>query len=268
MPKLSLISTSSTTRDASSLMSDAGVIHIPSHIAVPPPPYDLTTIVAITKVRLGPETFVYHAEIWRGRHLPLTMTYRNIITMEVYALHLEPLAHRMVITEEDGSTHTEYEVALPPYSMSTAARKVTRGVDPDFDGDSHQLTHYESTMAHIWATAFLLSPDHLLFQIHHIQNGRRLRRGLIVKAPGAWLGDAIIGETLAESAGWTLLEFRLLTSNAIIYVRSLSEFVAKDRTCWGQGTRWMRIKMRKAWGTYNESMYARCVTVYRPAEPY
>ncbi|KAJ7759750.1 hypothetical protein DFH07DRAFT_957856 [Mycena maculata] len=255
MSKLSLNSSPSSLA-----LTSLPASHIPSHLAHSLPPYGPAIITAVTKVCLGADTYVYHAETWRGHRLPHTMEYESLNSMATYALHLAPLA-RTIDTTENGETRQQYELVLPPYTILQTISKVTHGVDPDFDGAPHQITHYDVSAADIWATAFLLNPDHLLFQIHRIQNGRRLHRGSIVKAPSAWVGDAVVVEKVGELIGWTLLEFRLLTSRKIIYVRALSDLVAMDRTCGGQCARWMRIQARRVWGTYNDEKYARLLSI-------
>lgn len=176
---------------------------------------------------------------------------------KVYILHLGPLARTIGSADDSGNTHVEYEVVLPPYNFLTAALKVTWGPNPEFAGPPHSTTECEPTAADIWATAFVVSPEDYLFQIHRIQNGRCMQRGLFVKAPGAWSGNALIVEKLGELGAWSLLEFRLLACNKTIYVRSLNEYVAMDRTCYGKGIRQMRITARKVWGTFDDVKYDR-----------
>lgn len=257
MSKLSFATIPSTTSLAApSTPAGSVAIHIPSQISYPLAPYNANTITEINKVRLDTKTFVYHTELLRGRQLPHTMDYGNA-ALQIYTLRLEPLARTVLVTDEDGSTHQEHEVVLPPYSDYEAAAKVTAGVDLDLDGAAHQVTHHIPTSAHVWATAYILSPDHLLFQLHRIQNRHLLHCGSIVKAPSAWIGMAIVVEKVAELLGWTLLELRLLTTGTTIYLRVLSDLVAMDRTCFGRAGRWIRVTSRCVWGTYDKEKHAR-----------
>ncbi|KAJ7738449.1 hypothetical protein DFH07DRAFT_778977 [Mycena maculata] len=256
MSKLSLSTSLSTISGRTFTSSPTS--HVPSHLAHLLPQYDFANVIAVTKVCLGAETYVYHAETWQGSHLPHTMEYESLRSMVIYALHLAPLARSIPdATEDGGETHRQYELVLPPCTIIQAISKMTHGVDPDFNGTPHQITHYDASATDIWATAFLLSPDHLLFQIHQIQNGCRMHRGSIVKAPSMWVGDTVVVEKVGELTGWTLLEFCLLTSGTIIYVHALSDFVAMDRTCGGQSGRWMRLVAWRAWGTYKDRKYAK-----------
>ncbi|KAJ7488624.1 hypothetical protein B0H11DRAFT_1913100 [Mycena galericulata] len=252
---LSLITPSSVSSLDTLAVSCDDNVHIPSELVYLPTPYDSENIMAIAKVSLGTLKYVYHTEIWRGSDLPDKIAYEDIDSQAVYDLCLAPFTRSIVITEEDGTTHQAYEVVLPPYCVYTAVSKATHGIDPDFAGSPHQTTHYDSTAADVWAIAYLLSPQDLLFELHSIQNHSRLRRGAVVKAPGTWLGNAVVVEKLVELNGWTLMEFRLLTTNSTIYVRIMSDLVAMDRTGGGATARWMRIHIRRIFGRYDEEKY-------------
>jgi hypothetical protein len=185
------------------------------------------------------------------------MQYEDIDTLEIFDLPIAPLARTVQISNADGSTRIEYEVVVPPLDAHNAQRKILIGVDPQFSGDLYRITHHDRQSADVWASAFLASPNHSLFQVHRLQNPRRLQYGSVLKAPAAWHGGAVVTEKLGELQGWTLLELCLRTSGQTIYVRVLSEYVAMDRTWYGQLGRWIRITARRMRRKYNDDMHAR-----------
>ncbi|KAJ7089434.1 hypothetical protein C8R44DRAFT_892388 [Mycena epipterygia] len=186
-----------------------------SLLATPPPPYDQGNITQINKVRLGNTTFAYHTEILRSHRLPDVVLYENLDSLEVYTLCLAPLAHRVLVADDN-------------------VAKMMCGVDPYFSGVVHHVTHHDPASAHVWISAYIESPDHLLFHAYCIQNCCRLHRGSTLKAPSAWSGVTRVIEKVGESLGWTILELRLLTTNHTIYLRILNEHVVMDRTWYAE----------------------------------
>ncbi|KAJ7107461.1 hypothetical protein C8R44DRAFT_744647 [Mycena epipterygia] len=210
-------------------------------LATLPVPYNQGNITEVNKVQLGNKTFAYHTEILRSHQLLNAMQYENIDSLEIYTLHLAPLARHVLVSDNNGTIHYEHEVVLPPYDLYKAAAKMMCGVDPDFSGVGHHITHHDPTSADVWVSAYIESPDHLLFHAHDIQNHGHLHYRSTLKAPSAWSGVAIVIEKVGESSGWTILELRLLATSHTIYLRVLNKHVAMDRTCHGRGAKWIRI---------------------------
>ncbi|KAJ7657461.1 hypothetical protein DFH06DRAFT_1131940 [Mycena polygramma] len=257
MSKQSIITSSSTPSFASPSIYAHDIPRLPTALVTTPSLYGEGNLIEVNKVRLGTKSVVYHAELWRGKSPPATIMYENPDTLELYALHTAPLSRVIQVTAEDRTMHQEYEFVLPPYNTYRAGVKTLTGTDPDFSGDPHRVTHHDPSSAKVWGSAFIESPDHLLFQMHRSQNQCRLHHGSTMKAPCAWMGTAVVTEKLGECKGWTVLELRLLTSGATIYLRVLSELVAMDRTCYGRLGRWIRVTTRRMRGRYDDVKHAR-----------
>lgn len=257
MSKPSLITSTSTPSIAVPSLHFDDVQGLPSAIVAPPRLCHTASLTEVNKVQLQMTNVVYHTEIWYGPHLPQTMQYENLDTLEILNLPIAPLARAVQISNADGSTRIEYKVVVPPLDAHNAQRKTLIGADPQFSGDLYRITHHHFQSADVWASSFLASPNHSLFQVHRLQNSCRLQHGSVLKAPIAWHGGAVVTEKLGELQGWTLLELRLRTSRQTIYVRVLSEYVAMDRTWYGQLGRWIRIAARRMCRKYNDDMHAR-----------
>ncbi|KAJ7858007.1 hypothetical protein B0H13DRAFT_2574043 [Mycena leptocephala] len=232
MSKLSITTSSSTPSFASPSLYAGDTPHIPSVIIASPTLVNEENLIELNKVQFQNTKVVYHSEVWSGHHLPKEMKYENIDSMEVFSLLLAPLARTIHVTRPDGTSGLEYEVVLPPHNSYRAQLKTLTGVDPDFSVNPHRVTHHDFDSADVWASVFIKSPEHLLFHLNRPQNHRCLQHGSTLKAPSAWSGTAVVTEKLVESAGWTILELRLRTSNHPIYLRTVDS--SKDTPMAGE----------------------------------
>ncbi|KAJ7936363.1 hypothetical protein B0H13DRAFT_2448045 [Mycena leptocephala] len=226
-------------------------------ISPAPPVYVDANTSEIHKVILDSHKFTFRPEVWCGPSPPHEMVYKIFnhepaphmlsVLPRLSALPLAPLTR----TDAHVADHPRYTVIVPPHSDRAAESRVYLNVDLDISDARSSITHHDPKSADVWASAYIESPEHLLFTLSHWHSGRPLRRGSVLSAPNAWIGPAIVVEQIGISACTSLaiLELRMLITKQCIYLQVEKKHVAIDATFVGRATNWSRVTVRRVFGS-------------------